>query len=165
MDVQELMRIAAHCAKAYGRRLRLQRDDVEDVRQDVLVKMLHALRTHDPDNVPLRPFLFMVAYRRAKESATRLMNRRRQERQLVAGHLRPVRERPRLDDADEVEFLMRSLTPTQRETVEACVLGGQARRGYSVASGRVPHAAREAIKFAIRRMRHKAAHARGAARC
>ncbi|HYH67431.1 MAG TPA: sigma-70 family RNA polymerase sigma factor [Urbifossiella sp.] len=163
MDVQELMRIAAHCAKAYGRRCRLQRADVEDVGQDVLLKLVRAVRKHDPDKVPLRPFLFLVGYRQAKDSVTRLMTRRRQERQLVAGHLRPLRERPRLDDADEVAFLMRGLPPKQRATIEGCFLGGLSQVDYSARGGSRRSVACMSINRAIKNMRRKAALAEGGA--
>ncbi len=162
MTADDLLAIAAYCVRRQTASLSLQVADIEDLRQDVLVAMLDALRRHKPERSPLSAFMFMVA-RAATGSATgRLLQLRKRARQLTPADDRPEDHVWGLDDRDEVAYLMGDLPPTQREAVEACFFRHMGSREHSLSRGRHPAASSNAMWHAANRMRRKAKTMKGA---
>jgi RNA polymerase sigma factor (sigma-70 family) len=164
MDANALQTIACWCVKRRARRLAVQQADMDDLRQDVLVRLLLAVPKHRPERSPLAAFLFLAGRRAAHRAVQRLLReRRRAGRPLRREDDRPADHRFGLDDRDEVAHLLDGLPAGQRATIEACFFQGKGQGEYALARGKHRNCATNTIAQAVLRMRRKASSSRGKA--
>lgn len=139
-----------------GRNRFLQRADVEDLVQDILLS-LHAVRaTYDPERSFL-PWLFGIAHNRIADGARR--HARRAAHEVAVERIpetfsaEPANMEEGYRDPQALRRAIRGLPPAQREAVEMLKLRELSLKEAAVASGTSVAALKVAVHRAVKALR------------
>jgi RNA polymerase sigma-70 factor (ECF subfamily) len=153
----ELLRAVTPFLRSLARRYGSQRSNVEDVVQDVLLTVHRVRHTWDPSR-PFSPWLAAIAARRSIDLLRRQSRIARHEQQddlVLETFAAPAAntETGALQAATEIEPLLASLPPRQRQALEALKLRGLSLTEAAASSGQSVAALKVNMHRAVKTLR------------